>query len=327
MSGAGAPGTTVLRASPADGSTNVPENSTLTLELSKPIDPFTVNASSIVVTDETANATVDGTLSVAPNGMVITFGPKTAFPPGDAIRVTWSQFEPIADLGGNRLVLGADSFTISTAPVTTPLAVTAAIPPNGASGVATNVVPHLTFTSPLDGATLSGITLKAGSTKVNVAILLSNGNQTLSLLPPGLLAPSTAYTITVAGVTDVAGNALSAPLTYTFTTATGADLGPQVVSSSPANNDVNVPTSLATATVTFNEPIDPATAIATNCSLQGPEGNVPVTLSLSADGLQLTFTIGGGLDSNASYQLVLTGLADYAGNAMAPTGIGFTTGN
>ncbi|HEX3742727.1 MAG TPA: Ig-like domain-containing protein [Bryobacteraceae bacterium] len=321
---------TVVRISPADRSVGAPINSVITLELSKPIDSGTVNAESLTVTDQTAGTgtPLSGTYSVSPNGMVLTFAPSQNLAPGDEFRVIWGQIAPITDMAGNAVMEDVRSFTTSTAPITTPPQILTATPANGAASMGTNLVPHFTFDRPLNGATLGAVTLKAGSTNLNATPILSNGNRTLSVMPPNLLAPSTSYTVTLTGIADVAGNTMAAPVTVTFATGPGADLAPpQVVTSSPMDQDVSVPTGLTTATVTFSEAIDPASAIATNCTISGPAGIVPTTLSLSQDGLQLTFTISGGLTANSNYQIGLSNLTDLVGNTMPGLAIGFTTGN
>jgi hypothetical protein len=320
----------VVRTSPADQSTGVPVNSVITLELSKPIDPSTVNSDSLPVTDLTSGTGVPlaGAYSVAPNGKAITFAPSANFAPGDQIEAVWGNtIVLVTDLAGNAVSIGAVFFTTSTTPVTTPPTLVAEVPSSGFANVATNVVPHLLFDRPIDGATLGAVTLKAGGVAVNMAATLSNGNRTLSLMPPGLLAPSTVYTVTVAGIADVAGNLLAAPITVQFTTGLGADLQPpQVTASSPAANDT-VASSLTAATVTFDEPIDPGSVIPTNCSIAGPSGTVPATITLSADGLTLTFTLSAPLAPNASYQISITGVTDLAGNTLPGAYVPFSTGN
>jgi hypothetical protein len=120
---------------------------------------------------------------------------------------------------------------------------------------------------------------------------------------------------------------MAVPVTITFTTGPGVDLDPpQIATSSPMANDSNVPSSLTTASVTFNEPIDPGSAIATNCYISGPAGTVPGTLSFSADGLVLTFTLSAPLAPNSSYFL-MANVTDLAGNAFAGGAFMFTTGN
>jgi len=257
---------------------------------------------------------------------VIALAPAAILTPGDIFQVNWTGANAVRDLSGNDITGNAFTFTTGTAPVNTPPAVVSSLPSSGFTNVGTNVVPRITFDRPLNGSKLSGVTLKAGANAVNIVASLSNANRTITLMPPNLLAPSTVYTITVAGIVDVAGNALAAPVTITFTTGPGADLQPpQIVSSSPVANDNNVSSGLTTVTVTFNEPIDPASLAGPN-SVNGLSGPVPANLSLSADGLTLTFTLNAPLSPNTSYNIGIY-LADLAGNYIASTSIPFTTGN
>ena len=82
---------------------------------------------------------------------------------------------------------------------------------------------------------------------------LINGDQGIELQPYAPLSPNTAYTITVAGVTDIAGNGLAKTFTSTFTTGPTAALAvPVVLSVTPANGAQNVPDSTATVVVVFS---------------------------------------------------------------------------
>src|SRR5207344_2021699 len=104
-----------------------------------------------------------------------------------------------------------------------------------------NLVVQVLFDGPIEGSTVGGVTLAQGGSQVNVLRTLSNGNRTLSLVPPALLKASTLYTLTIAGIKDVAGNALASPVTVTFTTGPSPDLvAPTVVSTTPAANATGV---------------------------------------------------------------------------------------
>ena len=78
------------------------------------------------------------------------------------------------------------------------------------------------FNEPVNPQTIGQVALKAGSTPVSIVASLGNGNQTLTLIPAVALFGNTVYTVSIAGVADMSGNGMSAPVTTTFTTAAGA---------------------------------------------------------------------------------------------------------
>ena len=106
-------------------------------------------------------------------------------------------------------------------------------PANGASGVdpATTIV--VTFTEPMDRATLNGasVVLASGGTAVAGALAFSPDDRIATLTPIGQpLALNTTFTLTVGtGAQDRAGNQLAAPRTFTFTTASPDTAGPRVL--------------------------------------------------------------------------------------------------
>ena len=140
-------------------------------------------------------------------------------------------------------------FVTSIGPDTTPPQVTAHAPASGASGVATNTTVTATFNENIDAATVNGTTFElrdASNVQVSATVSYSPGSRTATLQPSTSLAYSTAYTARVAGgasgVKDPSGNALSADVTWSFTTAappppppTEGPGGPILVVSSSGN--------------------------------------------------------------------------------------------
>uniref|UniRef100_A0A832I353 DUF4082 domain-containing protein n=1 Tax=Eiseniibacteriota bacterium TaxID=2212470 RepID=A0A832I353_UNCEI len=119
-------------------------------------------------------------------------------------------------------------FETEVGPDVTPPSVTATVPAHGASGVAVGANVTATFSEAIDSATLDGttFTLRAGADPPLAASVTWNaGTLTATLDPAAPLAYSTTYTARLAGggadprVKDVAGNALAADVTWSFTTA------------------------------------------------------------------------------------------------------------
>ena len=110
-------------------------------------------------------------------------------------------------------------------------------PNNGASGVARNVLPVITFSEAMLASTMNtnNVKLLSGGTQVTATVSYFPGNNTVRLTPSANLAASTEYTIRVTtGAKDDTSNALAATYESTFTTATTADTTAPVSTSSVA---------------------------------------------------------------------------------------------
>jgi glucose/arabinose dehydrogenase len=111
---------------------------------------------------------------------------------------------------------------------TTPPNVTATTPAAGATGVAVTVSPTATFSEAMDPASLTSTTfsLVAQGQSTPIPAAVSYANRVATLDPNGDLAAATSYTATVkggvGGARDLAGNVLSADVSWTFTTAGAA---------------------------------------------------------------------------------------------------------
>ena len=89
------------------------------------------------------------------------------------------------------------------------------LPATNANAVPTNSMIEVTFSEPVDSASVT-----------NAAFSLSGGftgpitvtGASAKLVPYPALPPNTTITATVSGVKDLAGNALAAPYSWTFTT-------------------------------------------------------------------------------------------------------------
>ena len=114
---------------------------------------------------------------------------------------------------------------------TTPPTITGQAPTNGATGVAVAISPLATFSEAMNASTItsSTFTLVKQGTTTPLAASVSYASQVATLDPTADLLPATTYTATVkggpSGVKDLAGNALAADASWTFTT--GASGGPQ----------------------------------------------------------------------------------------------------
>jgi hypothetical protein len=113
--------------------------------------------------------------------------------------------------------------TAMTPADTTPPTVTATAPAAGAAAIPTSASVSATFSEPLAAASVTASTLKlrpSGSTvPVAATVSYDSASRTATLKPSAPLAAGTTYVATVAGVADLAGNALASPASWSFTTA------------------------------------------------------------------------------------------------------------
>jgi hypothetical protein len=110
--------------------------------------------------------------------------------------------------------------------------VTSRTPAPGADGVDVHANVVVGFSEPIHPATLTAATVRLhlGATAVPATLTMAPGATGVTLDPAADLAPGTTYTATVGGVVDGGGNALAAPVTWTFTTAAAGghpDPGPR----------------------------------------------------------------------------------------------------
>ena len=150
------------------------------------------------------------------------------------------------------------------------------------------------------------------------------------MTPNAPLTPNTLYTVTIAGVKDIAGNALAKTVTSTFTTGAAYDtISPTVISVTPANGTTSVP-DLPTIVVVFSEAMDLLSYHGPNFDLLDANNNlVPATVTFSSDLTTWTLKPAATLNSGATYTLWVSwtggSLTDITGNNLGGSYYSFTT--
>jgi hypothetical protein len=116
-------------------------------------------------------------------------------------------------------------FVTQVAPDTTPPTITTTSPVAGFDRMDTRGAVTATFSEGINSATVTGTSFElrdSAGVKVPAAIAYNAATRTASLQPAGPLAYTSSYTATVkgggSGVKDLAGNALAADYTWSFTT-------------------------------------------------------------------------------------------------------------
>jgi hypothetical protein len=208
----------------------------------------------------------------------------------------------------------------------TPPTVTATNPSDNQAAVPINTSVNATFSEPVDQLTVTTTTflVRQGSTSIPGTVKLSGTTSTFTPLAP--LASNTKYTATITvGVKDIAGNAMVADYTWSFTTKDAPDTTPPMVSSTiPSNGAAGISIS-APVTVVFNEAMDSSSFGPSAFNLTGGGANVPCTID--ASGSQATIAPAANLAYNTTYTATLTtSVKDAAGNPLASNYVwAFTT--
>lgn len=302
---------------PANGATNVPLNTAVTLTFDEPIDPASVTSGTFTVS--TGGNPIQGTVTVS--GSNVVFQPAADLAPNSTYVGTLTP--GVTDMAGNAMAKGYTwSFQTAAAADTTPPTVSGTTPPSPADGavdvpVDTPIV--LTFSEPIAASSVTSgtFTLSAGGTTVTGSITVQGS--TITFQPQTALDFSTAYTATAsAGITDLAGNPLGSPYSWSFTTAAAPDTTPPTVSGatppSPADGSVDVATNTA-VTITFSEPM--AAASFTSATFFLGTGGSNVSGSISVNGATAIFQPAAALSAGTTYTATVKGsVTDLAGNPL-----------
>jgi hypothetical protein len=204
---------TIVFRSPNPGSTGVAPNTSVVVTYSETLDPAIL---SLTVSAGPTNVT--GTLSYDATTSTITFVPAAPLTNFTTYNVRVSG---IKDLSGNTAPFNPGwTFTTGRTADTTPPTVPVVSPTSGATRVSPTTNVAVTFSEPVAPATLAGaIQVTAGANPVAGSLAYDSVGQVATFTPLGLLVSQTLYTVTVAGVEDLAGNPMTAAFTSTFTTA------------------------------------------------------------------------------------------------------------
>lgn len=309
---------------PGNGESNVPYNlQAITAVFSEAMNPGTIGSASFTL--ETGGVPVPGTANAVGTG-IASFTP--ASPLAALTNYTATVASSVTDLAGNPM--GANyswSFTTGLGPDSVAPSVVLTNPEGGMGGIPINTAAiSLAFSEPMDGATITGatFTVELAGAPIPGSVLFS-GNTAAVFAPSAALQPLASYTAKIAsGVKDLAGNALGAPFTWTFTTGAGPDLtAPGLLLTTPASFETNVGLN-ATVHAIFNEGIDPLSVNAASFSLSKNLLPVAGTVSFSGNSLaQFTpsapFVLLGRYTANLS-----DAIEDLSGNSFPATNWTFT---
>ncbi|MDX2151723.1 MAG: Ig-like domain-containing protein [Bryobacteraceae bacterium] len=317
---------TLVRSSISSGQTGVPVNSVIVLEFNEPVDPRSVNSSTLYVYDNNFGQALPATLSLSSDLRTITIAPTSPFAIGRAHTIIYGATD-LAGNSSNNLNFG---FTTAFTPDTTGPQVLATNPVDNALDQPINSQVDILFDEPVQPTSLSSLILLRNGLPVPLSSrTLSQGNRLVSLVPMMPLPSSSNYSLTITEARDASGNLMSGTVTRTFATRAGADLiAPGAPAVAPANSATNVPTNVAVR-LTFSEPLNPARFPFTSVSFTTSNTSrvVSFTRSLSSDRLSAVFTPTSPLEPGTLYFFSTSAFIDAAGNNSPGVSISFTTGS
>ena len=208
---ASGPVPTVTSETPAPSASGVMTNSNVTATFNEAVQASSITATNFVLKDP-KNNTVPATLAYNSSTNTATLTPSSLLANSTTYTATISG---VTDAAGHAMANPFSwSFTTGPAP-----AVTTCSPAWNATGVAVSSPVTATFNEAVQSGTI-GFTLTnpSGST-VAATVAYNSSTNTATLTPSAALANSTTYTATVSGAQDTAGDPMTSPYTWTFTTA------------------------------------------------------------------------------------------------------------
>jgi hypothetical protein len=310
----------VVTFSPPSGSTGVPLNTQVVAVMSAQIDPTTVTNSAITLTPAVA-----GAVSLASDGVTLTFVPSGTLSPSTPYIATVSGFN---DVEGNPVATSTDNFTTGNLSGTSSLAVTGVTPANGATLVPVNSNVVFTFSAPVDPATVntSNMNVETYSTGSALAGSFSVNGAVVTFAPQGALPGNTLLYVSVGGnVKDLAGNSCTG-WSSSFTTVNVTDTtAPTITSVTPPNNSTNVGQNTQVV-VTFSKSINPSTITSTSLTLFNGDTPYSNGITISPDNRTVTLNpYSYGFPAGATITLEATdAIKDLSGNSLADTSRQFT---
>lgn len=299
----------VTYVTPVSDAKQVGTQTPLTVSFSKPMNAGSLDtAVALVDTNSGATVPLQGVSYDATN-RIATFTPQQPLQPDGSYRATVSS--TARDSDGNALD-SAYSWGFGTAagPDTTPPSVSSHAPGSGASGVALNADVAMSFSEPMNVASLNdAFVLTRGG--VAVAGRLAYIGQAAVFTGASPLAPQAEYVATLRrSASDLAGNGMSADHVWTFSTAAAAasdTTPPRVLAVTPAPDRTGVPRD-ATLSVTFDEPIYPF--------IYGKIDGAVIAVSIDYNTHTVTMAPGAPLRAGGGYQASVR-VMDLAGNLMS----------
>ncbi|HTA45517.1 MAG TPA: Ig-like domain-containing protein [Bryobacteraceae bacterium] len=326
------PQVTAMR--PSSGATGVAASNPITFFMSAPMNPATINASTLIVSQN--GTAMTGSISVAADNQDVTFTPTGgSFTAGALVQVFFTN--GATDASGNALVNFQSSFTIAPSLAGVNPTLISAQPCKYCGSADTTSAIDALFSKPLNPATVTGSNFFMSSSYNGTPLIAG----TISLLDGGRLArfkPSSAlsasacyYVFLTTGIQDTTGLSFAGGSNsyqyYVCTGSTSNAAPPSVSATAPTNGATGIGTN-ALVSVTFSENVDQLTLDPSNVTLANGANSIPLSIAYNSSTSTMTVTPQAPLPPSASVTLTLNGVSDIDGDALSPTPytLSFNTG-
>jgi len=314
----------VVSVIPAESAANIAVNSKVTITFSEPMKESTLTGSNLSLAS--GSEIIAGSISISADKRIATFTPSSALANG----TTYTMFATtgLQDPSGNSLA-SYKAWNFSTIESVAPT-VASVSPASGATKIATGTAVNITFSEAMDPTSLTtaNIKLASGATPISGSIsTITPDNRTVTFTPSSPLQYMNSYTASVlTGAKDTAGNMLSAPFNWTFSTTEATP--PTILSVLPTESTTNLAIN-SVLTIIFSEPMNPSTLNSSNLILSNGTSVVPGVITMSADNRIATFTPGSPLNFSTTYTMFVgTTVQDVYGNGLTQSKVwNFRTGS
>jgi hypothetical protein len=318
---------TVNVTSPTNTAIDVPINRKVNAAFSEEMDPSTISSSSFTMKETVSGINVPGT--VTPVGTSATFTPSgpLKFSTKYTATIKGGISAGVTDLAGNPMASDfVFAFTTGLVADTIAPTVTVTSPTDTAPAVPVNRIIDVAFSEEMEPLTISttSFTLKKTVGGTNVLGTVTRTGTSATFSPSALLGIGTQYTATVkgglvAGVKDLAGNAMASDFVFSFTTGSTADTtAPTLIVTGAVDGATGLPVNRS-STATFSEAMNPLTLAspATTFTVKEFVSGNSVAGVVTYLGNTATFKPNLNLLPLTKYtSTITTGATDLAGNAL-----------
>ncbi len=238
---------TVTAITPANGATGVSAGTAVTATFSEAMTAATITTTTFTLVSQGSTTPIAATVGYNAATRVATLTPSAALAGNTTYTATVeSGASGVKDAAGLALVTDR-VWSFTTALIdTTPPAVTAVTPADGATGVAVGTTVTATFSEAMTASTITTTTFtlvpQGSTTPVTATVAYNATTHVATLTAASSLTANTTYVATVesgaSGVKDAAGIALATDRVWSFTTAAGSG-GPIFLSDLTWTSSVN----------------------------------------------------------------------------------------
>jgi len=304
---------TITSTTPANNSTNVGINDSISITFSGAVTLSSVKSAVSIYNTSTSTAFTAFTVSSDDN-TTYTLTLDSSLDNSTAYKVTVST--DITSTSGDKMT-NAYTFYFTTESNTDTVApaITTAYPAAGATGIPLDTTVSATFSEPMSSY---GITLlnTSSNSYVSGTVAYDSSSYTATFTPTSSLANGTTYTVTATGK-DKAGLDLDSSTTtsWSFTTVTTDSSAPTIKSTYPVSGATSIPIS-ATVVVKFSEGMLSSSITTSTFYISGVSGTVTYDSSTNT----ATLTPTASLSYATDYKVyVTTGVKDLSGNSLQAT--------